>query len=131
MDLHKEFKYEDRTVGAILEHKARTIGEKYFLLHEDLRVTYKEMNENTNKIANSLLRLGVKKGDKVCMIGGWDQFHYFTGCSEEETRAAVRRCFQEAGENGGFILTPSDHFFDADLNLIAAYADEARHCSYS
>ena len=69
-------------------------------------------------------------GDKVCMIGGWDQFHYFTGCTEEETRAAVRRCFDEAGAGGGFILAPSDHFFDADLNLIAAFADEARKCVY-
>ena len=70
-------------------------------------------------------------GDKVCMIGGWDQFHYFVNCSEEETRAAVRRCFDEAGPGGGFILSPSDHFFDADLNLIAAFADEARKCTYT
>ncbi len=69
-------------------------------------------------------------GDQVCMIGGWDQQHYFTGCSEEETRAAVRRCFEEAGEGGGYILSPSDHFFDADLDLIAAFADEARKCTY-
>ena len=70
-------------------------------------------------------------GDQVCMIGGWDQFHYFVGCSEEETRAAVRRCFDEAGAGGGFILSPSDHFFDAELKLIAAFADEARRCTYS
>lgn len=69
-------------------------------------------------------------GDRVCMIGGWDQHHYFTGCSEADTRAAVRRCFEEAGPGGGFILSPSDHFFDADLNLIAAFADEARKCVY-
>jgi len=70
-------------------------------------------------------------GDKVCMIGGWDQHHYFQGCTEEETRAAVRRCFEEAGAGGGFILSPSDHFFDADVDLIAAFADEARKCAYS
>lgn len=69
-------------------------------------------------------------GDQVCMIGGFDQFHYFTGCSEEEVRKEVRRCFMEAGEGGGFILSPSDHFFDAELNLIEAYADEARKCTY-
>jgi hypothetical protein len=69
-------------------------------------------------------------GDKVCMIGGFDQFHYFTGCSEEETRREVRRCFETAGRNGGFILSPSDHFFEAELNLIAAFADEARKCVY-
>ncbi|MEI6386257.1 MAG: uroporphyrinogen decarboxylase family protein, partial [Spirochaetota bacterium] len=69
-------------------------------------------------------------GDRVCMIGGFNQVHYFSGCSEEETRAYVRRCFQEAGEGGGYILAPSDHFFDADPNLIMAFADEARKCIY-
>jgi hypothetical protein len=70
-------------------------------------------------------------GDKVCMIGGFDQFHNFVDCSEEETRAAVRRCFDDAGAGGGYILSPSDHFFDADPNLVAAFADEARQCVYS
>jgi len=69
-------------------------------------------------------------GDRVCMIGGFDQFHFFKDCSEEETRAEVRRCFDAAGQDGGFILSPSDHFFDADLNLIHAFADEGRKCVY-
>jgi len=69
-------------------------------------------------------------GDKVCMIGGFDQFHFFTGCDEAATRAEVRRCFREAGEDGGYILCPSDHFFDADLSLIRAFTDEAARCAY-
>ena len=69
-------------------------------------------------------------GDKVCMIGGFDQYHFFTGCSETDTRKEVRRCFESAGKNGGFILSPSDHFFEADLKLIKAFADEARQCKY-
>jgi len=69
-------------------------------------------------------------GERVCMIGGFDQFHFFTGCSPEKTRREVRRCFEEAGEDGGYILAPSDHFFDADLDLIEAFADEARKCLY-
>lgn len=69
-------------------------------------------------------------GDKVCMIGGFDQFHFFTGCSEEETRKEVRRCFEAAGEGGGFILSPSDHFFEADLTLLKAFGDEAGKCTY-
>jgi uroporphyrinogen-III decarboxylase len=69
-------------------------------------------------------------GGKVCMIGGFDQFHFFQGCTPEKTRAEVRRCFEEAGEGGGYILCPSDHFFDADLELIHAFADEARKCVY-
>ena len=69
-------------------------------------------------------------GDKVCLIGGFDQFHFFTGCTPGQTKAEVRRCFEEAGPSGGYILSPSDHFFDADIELIKAFADEARNCTY-
>jgi uroporphyrinogen-III decarboxylase len=69
-------------------------------------------------------------GDKVCMIGGFDQFHFFSGCTASETRAGVRRCFEAAGEGGGYILSPSDHFFDADPELIRAFAEEAQRCIY-
>jgi len=73
----------------------------------------------------------VKKriGDKVCLIGGFDQGHGFT-CDPEETRKMVRKAFQDAGENGGYILCPSDHFFDAKVECIKAFADEARKCNY-
>jgi len=84
-----------------------------------------QMGGDTNlRIAKDLI------GKKVCMIGGFDQFHFFKDCNEEKTRKAVRKCFEEAGDKGGFILSPSDHFFDADPELIKAFADEARKCIY-
>jgi uroporphyrinogen-III decarboxylase len=70
-------------------------------------------------------------GNRVCMIGGFDQFHFFRGCTEAETRRAVRECFDAAGAEGGYVLSPSDHFFDADLPLLRAFADEARGCVYA
>jgi len=70
-------------------------------------------------------------GDKVCMIGGFDQSHYFTKAPESEVRQAVRDLFDAAGEGGGLILCPSDHFFDADPSLIRIFADEAKRCVYS
>ena len=45
-------------------------------------------------------------GDKVCMIGGFDQFHCLKDCTPAATRAAVHKCFEEAGANGGYILKP-------------------------
>lgn len=69
-------------------------------------------------------------GDKVCFIGGFDQNRFFTTATPEETRAEVRRCFAEAGAGGGFILSPSDHFFEAKPELLHAFADEARRCTY-
>ena len=78
------------------------------------------------KLAEARRRLG----ETVCMIGGFDQLHYFSGCSPEETRKAVRTCFEDAGEGGRYILAPSDHFFEAEPELLEAYSDEARSCVY-
>ena len=70
-------------------------------------------------------------GDRVCMIGAFDQWRFFQGCTPEDTRRAVRSCFEQAGQGGGLILSPSDHFFDADIELIRAFGDAARECVYS
>lgn len=32
--------------------------------------------------------------------------------------------------DGGYILSPSDHFFDAEIACLEAYANEARLCTY-
>jgi hypothetical protein len=69
-------------------------------------------------------------GRQVCMIGGFDQFHYFAGCTPDDTRRAVRETFEQAGGGGGFILAPSDHFFEAEDALLRAFAAEAHACRY-
>jgi hypothetical protein len=66
----------------------------------------------------------------ICMIGGFDQFHFFKGCTVEQTRGEVRRCFDAAGRDGAYILCPSDNFFEGEPELIAAFADEAKRCVY-
>ena len=54
----------------------------------------------------------------------------FTKCAPEQTRAEVRCCFDAAGAGGGFILNPSDHFFEVALDLLRTFGDEARNCVY-
>jgi uroporphyrinogen decarboxylase len=66
----------------------------------------------------------------ICMIGGFDQFHFFKGCTPAETRAEVRRCFEAAGRDGAYILCPSDNFFEGEPELVKAFADEAHKCVY-
>ena len=57
--------------------------------------------------------------------GGVKSWHW-----AEQNRAAGRECFEQAGENGGYILAPSDHFFEADIELLQAFVDEATRCIY-
>jgi hypothetical protein len=87
--------------------------------------TPKEMGGDA-RLAEAKARIG----PRVCMIGGFDQFHFFTGCTPGDTRRAVREAFEQAGRDGGFILAPSDQFFEAEDRLLRAFADEARGCRY-
>ena len=69
-------------------------------------------------------------GDKVCLIGGFDQYNGFENATPNETSAMVRKCFADAGEGGGYILNPSDHFFDCPVENLRAYGEAARGCIY-
>ncbi len=138
-DIFKEFV---APYDAVLIEKARSVG-KRITYHtcggmmpvlEDIAAMNPNAMETFTPVGMcadvDLAEAKKRIGDKVCMIGGFAQSHYFDDCTEKQTRAEVRRCFEAAGEDGGFILCPSDHFFDADLNLIEAFADEARKCTY-
>ncbi len=52
----------------ILVHRAKTEGDKVFLLFEDQRLTYRELNERSNRVASGLATLGIKAGDGVAIM---------------------------------------------------------------
>ncbi|MFX0028375.1 MAG: class I adenylate-forming enzyme family protein [Candidatus Hermodarchaeota archaeon] len=49
----------------LVEHQSEKYNDRIFLYWEDLTVSYKEINQLTNKVANFLYDLGIRKGDKV------------------------------------------------------------------
>ncbi len=77
-----------------------------------------------------LAELKKQVGDRVSLIGGFDQYNGFENASSDETRRQVRHCFETAGAGGGYIMNPSDHFFEGSVENLEAYADEAKKCVY-
>ena len=67
---------------------------------------------------------------RVAMIGGMDQFNVLTNGSSEQITAEVERLFDGFGKDGGYILSASDHFFDAPVENLRAYAEAAHQCTY-
>ncbi|MGM0590120.1 MAG: class I adenylate-forming enzyme family protein [Halobacteriota archaeon] len=57
----------DHTVKSLLETRTDLFGDDPFLFygHDDSTFSFREVNEISNAIANSLLGLGVEKGEKV------------------------------------------------------------------
>lgn len=70
-------------------------------------------------------------GDRVALIGGLDQYNVLSVGTPEEIRAEVHRLFEALGPGGGYITSPSDHFFETSSENLAAYAAAARECTYA
>jgi len=52
----------------ILEEAAGRYGKKTAIVLGDRRLSYAELDEASNKVANSLIRMGLNKGDSVAML---------------------------------------------------------------
>ena len=69
-------------------------------------------------------------GDKLFFIGGFDQNKGFEHGTPESVREQVYKLFA-AKPNGGYICSPSDHFFFGDPELIRVFVATAKECIYS
>lgn len=68
-------------------------------------------------------------GDRLFFIGGFDQNAEFEKGTPETAAQLVRDCF-EACPDGGYICSPSDHFFKGDPANIQAFVNKANRCVY-
>lgn len=55
-------------LGEMLRRNATCYPDKTALVFEDLRLSYRQFNDRVNRVAQALLGLGVKKGDKVASM---------------------------------------------------------------
>ncbi|RJQ82146.1 MAG: long-chain-fatty-acid--CoA ligase [Desulfobacteraceae bacterium] len=54
-------------LGQLVARNARMIPDKEGIIYEDARYTWKTVNEKVNAVSNTLVREGLKKGDKVAI----------------------------------------------------------------
>ncbi len=64
------------------------------------------------------------------MIGGMDQFNVLSCGTRGQIRSEVHRLFEGFGRDGGYIMSASDHFFDAPVANLRAFAEAASECAY-
>ena len=56
------------TLGDLLDKAAETWPEHEAIVYEDQRITYLQLHERVQRLAISLMRLGVQKGDKIAVL---------------------------------------------------------------
>ncbi|MBN2292160.1 MAG: hypothetical protein JXM70_07025 [Pirellulales bacterium] len=69
-------------------------------------------------------------GGRIAMIGGMDQYNVLTSGTPKQIRDEVVRLFEGFGIDGGYILSASDHFFDAPVENLRVFAEAAAECRY-
>lgn len=110
------------TLGYILKRSGIKFLKKTAIFFEDKRITYEELNHRVNQVANALLKMGVKKGDKVASL----LFNtpelieiYFAAAKIGAVNIPVN--FRLIGREVSYIVQQSDSivlFYDADLRKI-------------
>jgi uroporphyrinogen decarboxylase len=68
-------------------------------------------------------------GDRLFFIGGFDQNAGFEQGNPALVRRMVHSLF-ESCPNGGYVCSPSDHFFFGDPANLRAFADACKECAY-
>jgi len=68
-------------------------------------------------------------GDKLAFIGGFDQNAGFEKGNPDLIRKMVFELF-EACPDGGYICSPSDHFFFGPVENIRAFVEACKECRY-
>jgi long-chain acyl-CoA synthetase len=56
------------SIGQVLEKTARELPEKTAVVLGPHRVTYRQLDEGSNRIADALVKLGIRKGDHVALL---------------------------------------------------------------
>lgn len=57
-----------KVLGELLEEKAKKNKDKVFVYFKDDKISYKEINDISNRVANGFLKLGVKRRENVCIM---------------------------------------------------------------
>lgn len=65
--IFRNLHYPEIPVPALLESAVLTAPERNAIIFSGMELTYRELNELSNRFACGLLRLGVKKGDRVAL----------------------------------------------------------------
>ena len=78
----------------------------------------------------NLKNISEQVGDKLFFVGGFDQNAGFENGTPQNARPSVFECFEATKDKGGYIISPSDHFFSGKPENIRAFVEAAKECVY-
>ncbi len=111
----------------LIEKQAERFGDKAVIRFHEEDVTYRDLDERSSRIARSLQKLGIRKGDRVCLLmdNGPEFYYVYFGIIKAGAIAGPVNCWWQTGEIQ-YLLNDSGAaalFVDAPYRL---HADRVR-----
>ena len=117
---------EFANIREMVAAQARRYGEKIAIRYYERDITYRELDEQSNRVANGLLKLGVRKGDRVCILmdNSPEFFYAYFGIIKIGGIAGPVNCWWQTGEiqyllnDSGAVCLFVDHNYRAHIDKI-------------
>ena len=97
----------DRGIGQWVTKRAFLNGQRTALVQGDTSFTYSDFDRRTNQVASSLLRLGVRKGDRVAilLVNSVEFLEVLLGCAKIGAMGRMRMLWVLATASVGWMLS--------------------------
>lgn len=128
-------KLDFTSIREMVATQARRYPEKIAIRYYEQDITYRELDEQSNRVANSLLSLGVRKGDRVCLLmdNSPEFFYVYFGINKIGGIAGPVNCWWQTGEihyllnDSGAVALFCDHNYRGYIDKIIADTPQLKH----
>lgn len=96
-------------ISDIPRKNARLYSDRVALIDGDVKITFSEFNQRVNRMANAILNLGLRKGDRVALLNhnGYQYIELYFACAKAGT-PIVPLNFRSNGKELTYIINNSD-----------------------
>ncbi|HPL10146.1 MAG: long-chain fatty acid--CoA ligase [Smithellaceae bacterium] len=126
---------EFANIGEMVQTQGRRYPDRIAIRFYERDITYRELDEQSNRVANGLLRLGVRKGDRVCMLMDNSPEFYYTyfGINKIGAIAGPVNCWWQIAEiryllkDSGAVVLFCDHTYRGHIDKIIGETPDLQH----
>ncbi len=128
-------KLEFTNIRDMVETQARRHGDRIAIRYYDRDVTYRQLDEGSNRVANGLLKLGIRKGDRVCILmdNSPEFYEAYFGIIKIGAIAGPVNCWWQTGEiqyllnDSGAVALFCDHAYRGHVDKILDRTPALKH----
>ncbi|HAR98878.1 MAG TPA: long-chain fatty acid--CoA ligase [Syntrophus sp. (in: bacteria)] len=122
-------------IREMVETQARRYGDRIAIRYYERDITYRELDERSNRVANGLLKLGVRKGDRVCILmdNSPEFYEAYFGIIKIGAIAGPVNCWWQTGEiqyllnDSGAVVLFCDHAYRGHVDKILDGTPALKH----